>query len=182
MVDLASPPEVGSIRYGKNKVYHPPGEVGPGVLRPDGTVFATGGTTKGANAGHTAIYTPPAGGTGIGTWAAGPDFPAGEDAGDSFAALLPTGNVLVESEIGRLYEFNGQYADSNEIRRPRRQPAGAADRRGAGGGQFCLSGGGHREPGLGANHPEGADDPQPRHQLRDQRPPVQWHVAGRVVR
>ena len=43
----------------------------------------------------------------LGTWAAGPDFPQGEDAGDSFSSLLPTGNVLVEAESGRLYEFNG---------------------------------------------------------------------------
>jgi len=107
VANLMSPPSVKSIPYGNGKVYHPPGEVGPGVLRPDGTVFATGGTHAGAQFGHTAIYTPPAGGTGIGTWAAGPNFQTGDDAGDSFAALLPTGNVLVESEIGRLYEFNG---------------------------------------------------------------------------
>jgi hypothetical protein len=104
---LNSPPVEKSIPYGNGQVYHPPGEVGPGILRPDGTVFATGGTPKGETHGHTAVYTPPAGGSGIGVWAAGPDFPTGEDAGDSFASLLPTGNVLVESESGRLYEFNG---------------------------------------------------------------------------
>jgi hypothetical protein len=107
IANLASPPSVGSIGYGNGKVYHPPGEVGPAILRPDGTIFATGGTHQGANSGHTAIYTPPASGTGIGTWKAGPDFPPGEDAADSYAALLPTGNVLVESEAGRLYEFDG---------------------------------------------------------------------------
>lgn len=82
-------------------VYHPPGEVGPGILRPDGTVFATGGTPKGGNFGHTAIYTPGKG------WTAGPNFPTGDDAADSFAALLPGGNVLVEGKSGTLYEFNG---------------------------------------------------------------------------
>ncbi|MGZ4788813.1 MAG: hypothetical protein ACXVZX_09860, partial [Terriglobales bacterium] len=46
-------------------------EVGPGVLRPDGTVFYTGANTCGAPySGHTAIYDSKAG-----TWTAGPDFP-----------------------------------------------------------------------------------------------------------
>jgi hypothetical protein len=107
VVALNSPPVEKSIPYGNGQVYHPPGEVGPGILRPDGTVFATGGTPSGGTFGHTAIYTPPAGGSGVGAWAAGPNFPAGEDSGDSFASLLPTGNVLVEAESGRLYEFNG---------------------------------------------------------------------------
>jgi hypothetical protein len=88
-------------------VYHPPGEVGPSILRPDGTVFATGDAPKGLSYGHTAIYSPPAKGVGAGTWAAGPNFPSGDNAGDSFAALLPTGNVLVEGDSGTLYEFNG---------------------------------------------------------------------------
>ena len=43
-------------------------EVGPAVLRPDGTVFATG--ANGAGAGHTSIYN-----VSSGTWTAGPDFP-----------------------------------------------------------------------------------------------------------
>ncbi len=107
VANLASPPSIKSIPYGNGKVYHPPGEVGPGILRPDGTIFATGGTNKGGKSGHTAIYTPPVGGKGIGTWAAGPNFPSGDDAGDSFASLLPTGNVLVEGESGKLYEFDG---------------------------------------------------------------------------
>jgi hypothetical protein len=108
VANLAGPPQVGPIKYGKHDqhTYNPPGETGPGVLRPDGTVFATGAANPGANYGHTAIYTPGANGA-VGTWAAGPNFPAGDDAGDSFAALLPTGNVLVEGTSGRLYEFNG---------------------------------------------------------------------------
>jgi hypothetical protein len=101
---LASPPVTKGIGYGKGKIYHPPGEVGPGILRPDGTVFATGGTPKGKASGFTAIFTPKGSG---GTWAAGPSFPTGDDAGDSFSALLPDGNVLVEGESGTLYEFNG---------------------------------------------------------------------------
>jgi len=107
-VALNGPPEEGPIHFGKgNKhVYTPPGEIGPAILRPDGTVYATGATPLNGSFGYTAVYTPGAKG-GTGTWAAGPNFPSGEDAGDSFAALLPTGNVLVESESGRLYEFDG---------------------------------------------------------------------------
>jgi len=38
----------------KDKCYYPPGEVGPAVLRPDGTVFATGafGSQRDLHAGH----------------------------------------------------------------------------------------------------------------------------------
>ena len=43
----------------------------------------------------------------VGTWTAGPNFPSGADAGDNFAALLPTGNVLVESNSGQFFEFDG---------------------------------------------------------------------------
>jgi hypothetical protein len=37
----------------------------------------------------------------------GPDFPNGDNAGDSFAALLPNGNALVLGVSGKLYEFDG---------------------------------------------------------------------------
>ena len=101
VANLQGPPVEGCIHYGHNHVYCPPGEVGPGVLRPDGTVFATGALHMGASTGHTAIYHPS-----THKWAAGPDFPNGDQAGDSFAALLPNGNVLVLG--GRsMYEFNG---------------------------------------------------------------------------
>ncbi len=105
--NLRSPPDEASIGFGNGHVYHPPGEVGPGILRPDGTVFATGATYKGGKFGHTSVYHPPADGTGIGTWKPGPDFPDGMDAGDSFAVLLPTGDVLVEAEAGQLLIFDG---------------------------------------------------------------------------
>jgi len=76
-------------------------EIGPAILRPDGTVFAAGAT------GMTAIYD-----TASGTWSAGPSFPtitetysAGSctisnvteqlKAADAPAALLPDGNVLI---------------------------------------------------------------------------------------
>ncbi|HTS35365.1 MAG TPA: kelch repeat-containing protein [Candidatus Solibacter sp.] len=109
IVDLHSPSPFGCINYGPNGslCYFPPGEIGPAILRPDGTVFATGSTPENSNTAHTAIYTPGTSVTDEGTWAVGPDFPVGDEAGDSFAALLPNGNVLVEGVSGTLYEFNG---------------------------------------------------------------------------
>jgi hypothetical protein len=109
IVDLHSPSPYGCLNYGPNGqyCYYPPGEIGPAILRPDGTVFATGSYTSTGGAGHTAIYTPGANLLDTGTWAVGPDFPNGDDAGDSFAALLPNGDVLVEGESGYLYTFDG---------------------------------------------------------------------------
>jgi len=106
VANLMGPPEVGCIN-GAWGTYCPPGEIGPAILRPDGTVFATGALHLGANTGHTAIFTPGAGPDVPGTWVAGPDFPNGDDAGDNFAALLTNGNVLVEGNSASLYEFNG---------------------------------------------------------------------------
>jgi hypothetical protein len=94
IVDLHSPSPFGCIQYGPNGslCYYPPGEIGPAILRPDGTVFATGSNSStGSGAGHTAIYD-----TATKTWTAGPDFPNGDNAGDNFAVLLPNGDVLVE--------------------------------------------------------------------------------------
>jgi hypothetical protein len=98
IVDLHSPSPFGCINYGPNGslCYYPPGEIGPAILRPDGTVFATGSySSTGSGAGHTAIYD-----TATKTWTAGPDFPNADNAGDSFAVLLPSGDVLVEGTIG----------------------------------------------------------------------------------
>jgi hypothetical protein len=68
-------------------------EIGPAILRPDGTVFAIGAS------GHTAIYTPPKQADQPGSWKGGPDLP--EDANnnllrafDAPACLLPNGRVL----------------------------------------------------------------------------------------
>jgi hypothetical protein len=105
IVDLHSPGG-GCLVYGGG-CYNPPGEVGPAVLRPDGTVFATGSKST-AGPGHTAVYTPPAIPTDPGAWTAGPDFPNNDNAGDSSAVLLPSGHVLVEGNSGTLYEFDGQ--------------------------------------------------------------------------
>ncbi|MEP6995216.1 MAG: hypothetical protein ABI968_11890 [Acidobacteriota bacterium] len=70
-------------------------EVGPAVLRPDGTVFATGANGGPHGSGHTSIYD-----THSGTWTPGPDFPSALDIADGPAALLPSGNVLMETSPG----------------------------------------------------------------------------------
>lgn len=98
IVDLHSPSPFGCLPFGPNGkyCYYPPGEVGPAILRPDGTVFATGSySSTGSGAGHTAIFD-----TKTGKWTVGPDFPNADNAGDSFAALLPNGDVLVEGGLG----------------------------------------------------------------------------------
>jgi hypothetical protein len=80
-------------------------EIGPAVLRPDGTVLATGGS------GHNAVYD-----TATGQWTAAPDFPksGGQlDVADGPAALLPDGNVLVMTSPGvfntgsKFFEWDG---------------------------------------------------------------------------
>jgi hypothetical protein len=83
-------------------------EVGPAVLRPDGTVFATGANTCPGKAGHTAIYN-----VKTKKWTKGPHFPNHDDMADAPAAVLPNGNVLVATNPGwgnspiTFYEFNG---------------------------------------------------------------------------
>lgn len=105
IVDLHSPTDIqGCLPY-PGGCYYPPGEVGPLVLRPDGTVFATGSAEFGGSA-HSAIYTPGPLSTDPGTWAVGPDFP-NDTAGDASAALLTNGHVLVHGHSGKLYEFDG---------------------------------------------------------------------------
>jgi hypothetical protein len=102
IVDLHVPYEGSCLPYGGG-CYPPPGEVGPGILRPDGTVFATGAYSDlGSGPGHTAIYHPS-----TGKWTVGPDFPNGDAAGDSYAVLLPSGHVLVAGLSGALYEWDG---------------------------------------------------------------------------
>jgi hypothetical protein len=110
-VDLRGPQNCcgNCIPYGNGKCYDPPGEVGPAVLMPDGRVFASGAIPEGQSVSHTAIYSPPDASHPKGKWRAGPDFPPGVDGGDCPIALLPNGNVLVETDFGagNLYEFNG---------------------------------------------------------------------------
>jgi hypothetical protein len=82
-------------------------EVGPNVLRADGTVLAMGGT------GHNAIYD-----TATKQWSQAPDLPIANgqqlDMADAPAALLPNGDVLLLASPGvfqapsQLFEWNGQ--------------------------------------------------------------------------
>lgn len=71
-------------------------EIGPQVLRPDGTVFIAGAT------GHTSIYN-----SNLHTWSAGPDFPyigtVQYDTADAPAAVLPNGKVLIMVSPGTYY-------------------------------------------------------------------------------
>jgi hypothetical protein len=95
-------------------------EVGPAVLRADGSVIAFGAT------GLNSIYHPPSDPTQPGTWSRAPSFPIFSpaptsncwkgtpvfDVADGPAALLPTGNVLVAASPGvycqptRFYELS----------------------------------------------------------------------------
>ncbi len=75
-------------------------EMGPAVLRPDGTVFQAGGTTLTSGSGQTAIFD-----TSTFQWAQGPNFPNDSngnplDIADGPAALLPNGNVLMMTSPG----------------------------------------------------------------------------------
>jgi len=82
------------------------GEVGPQLLRPNGTVFAVGAT------GQNAIYN-----SASGSWSAGPSFPVigglQYDSADGPAAVLPDGDVLVDVSPGvyqmpsHFFVFNG---------------------------------------------------------------------------
>jgi hypothetical protein len=79
-------------------------EIGPAVLRPEGSVFAVGGTSA------TAVYT-----TSTGVWTSGPTVPSSYGVEDGPAAILPDGNVLIDvgpqspcySNGSHFYEFNG---------------------------------------------------------------------------
>jgi hypothetical protein len=82
-------------------------EVGPAVLRPDGTVFATGANGAPGAAGHTSIYD-----THTKTWAAGPDFPDALDVADGPASILPNGNVLVQTSPG-IFDLGSKFLEWN---------------------------------------------------------------------
>ncbi len=87
-------------------------EVGPQVLRPDGTVLVTGAT------GNSAIYYSGDLSPWGDKWFTGPSFPNGDDMADAPAALLPNGNVLCDTSLGdgfsppvSFYEFDGKKFD-----------------------------------------------------------------------
>jgi hypothetical protein len=77
-------------------------ELGPSVLRPDGTVFYAGATT------NNAIYN-----TTSAQWSAAPKFGGTLDIADGPAALLPDGNVLLDASPGvfnngsKFFEWDG---------------------------------------------------------------------------
>lgn len=77
-------------------------ELGPSVLRPDGTVFYAGATT------NNAIYN-----TNTQAWSAAPKFGGSLDIADGPAALLPDGNVLLDASPGifnngsKFFEWDG---------------------------------------------------------------------------
>ncbi len=90
--------------------FGPSFELGPAVLRPDGTVFYTGSNTCGAGfPGATAIYN-----SRRGTWRAGPNFPGDLNVSDGPAALEPNGRVLVMASPGfgavgsQFFEWDGE--------------------------------------------------------------------------
>ena len=81
-------------------------EIGPAVLRPDGTVFATGANSCGPA--NTSIYD-----TQTKTWTPGPTFPEDFGISDGPASLLPNGDVLMQAGAGiygspsRFFVWNG---------------------------------------------------------------------------
>ena len=99
-VALNGPPCCSCFDYGAKRPYCPPGEIGPALLMPDGSVFATGAMPKGQNTAHSAIFR-------NGVWTAGPDIPNHDDIGDNFASLLPNGHALFQGISGALYEYDG---------------------------------------------------------------------------
>jgi hypothetical protein len=105
---------------GQTYYYKPAGEMGPAILRPDGTVFQTGALETSpvkATAGHTAVYYPPGRKGGTGTWVTAPDFQPGDDAGDEYAVLLPDGNVLVEANTDGSDDDDGFHLHADRVGR-----------------------------------------------------------------
>jgi hypothetical protein len=81
------------------------GELGPGLLLPDGRVFWVG------DASNTALYTPPPTLTGTGTWLPGPTIPRGLGGFDAPGAVMPNGKVLFAASSGyagptSIFEFD----------------------------------------------------------------------------
>ena len=82
--DLHTPPPSTTVLNAPGcPPYSPPGEMGPTLLMPDGSVFAVGAD------GLTAVYSP-----GSNTWSAGPGVPNGLNVQDGPGVVLPSGHVL----------------------------------------------------------------------------------------
>ncbi|HZW95139.1 MAG TPA: kelch repeat-containing protein [Candidatus Eremiobacteraceae bacterium] len=92
-------------------------ELGPAVLRPDGTVFYTGSNTCPNATGNSAIYN-----SYTNRWTAGPDFPGGNNVSDGPASLEVNGKVLVMASPGfgnppsAFFEWDGK--DLTEVPGP----------------------------------------------------------------
>ena len=106
--DLHTPTTSGTLNAQGCPPYNPPGEIGPTLLLPNGTVFAIGAD------GLTGIYTPPAAGSiATGSWAIGPAMPSGLNVEDGPGAVLPSGHVLFGGSPGasgsglKYFEFDG---------------------------------------------------------------------------
>jgi Kelch motif len=95
-------------------------EIGPCLLRPDGTAFQVGGN------GHTAVYHPDHDPATPGYWVGGPDFPDSSPgtplkANDAPGCVLPNGHVLCVAGTapntggfavnGQFFEFDGKLLD-----------------------------------------------------------------------
>lgn len=84
-------------------------ELGPGVLRPDGTVFYMGSNTCPNESGATAIYN-----SYRNTWKSGPSFPGTNNISDGPASLEVNGDVLMMASPGfgnppsAFFEWNGK--------------------------------------------------------------------------
>jgi hypothetical protein len=82
-------------------------EMGPGILRPDGYVFAFGGRNQGPN--PIAAFN-----TATNAWSAGPNVPANYTLTDAPAAMLPNGNIIFAASPSlygaptHFWEFDGQ--------------------------------------------------------------------------
>lgn len=87
-------------------------ELGPGVLRPDGTVFYTGANTCPNESGATAVYN-----AANNTWVAGPYFPGNNNIADGPASLEINGRVLMMASPGfgnppsQFFEWDGHKLD-----------------------------------------------------------------------
>ena len=78
-------------------------QIGPGILRPDGTVFVAGANTCPSSPGKTAIYD-----TWTKTWSPGPTFPGDLDIATGPAAVEPNGKVLMMASAG-IYQHGSQF-------------------------------------------------------------------------